>query len=150
MRRAVTHPTVRTKFTLLKRAPLTTVQSGTRLPPGRGGPQCRSGSSDDPHVRTAWLRTLTGTEVDSARSSSARRVPTQSSRQHHKEDPGPYASVSSDSIFQDYARKAQQDVAAPSWVSVGDVKAGLSQAVKTHQATYWTDFVAHMQMEPLN
>src|SRR3989454_12008941 len=39
---------------------------------------------------------------------------------------------------------------APSWVEQGDVKAGLAQAAKTHEATFTTDYVAHMQMEPMN
>src|SRR5437667_7294004 len=49
-----------------------------------------------------------------------------------------------------YAKKAKEDLTAPSWVEQGDVKAGLAQAAKTHEATFTTDYVAHMQMEPMN
>src|SRR5262249_34972856 len=36
------------------------------------------------------------------------------------------------------------------WHKVGDATAGLAQAARTHTATYTTDYVAHMQMEPMN
>src|SRR2546428_6424566 len=49
-----------------------------------------------------------------------------------------------------YAKKAKEDLTAPPWVEQGDVKAGLAQAAKTHEATFTTDYVAHMQMEPMN
>src|SRR2546425_2629524 len=65
-------------------------------------------------------------------------------------DPGPNAGVSTASIFEMYAKKAKEDLTAPSWVEQGDVKAGLAQAAKTHEATFTTDYVAHMQMEPMN
>ena len=65
-------------------------------------------------------------------------------------DMGPYANVSSESIFQEYARKAAEDTTSPAWVEHGDVRAGMAEAVKTHEATFTTDYVAHMQMEPMN
>jgi isoquinoline 1-oxidoreductase len=65
-------------------------------------------------------------------------------------DPGPNANVSTDSIFDMYAKKAAEDTTSPSWVELGDIRAGLAQAAKTHEATYTTDYVAHMQMEPMN
>src|SRR5947208_198200 len=54
-------------------------------------------------------------------------------------DPGPNAGVSTASIFEMYAKKAKEDLTAPSWVEQGDVKAGLAQAAKTHEATFSTD-----------
>jgi isoquinoline 1-oxidoreductase beta subunit len=65
-------------------------------------------------------------------------------------DTGPYANVSTESIFQEYTRKAREDTTSPAWVEQGDVRAGMTEAVKTHEATFTTDFVAHMQMEPMN
>src|SRR5262245_5780776 len=65
-------------------------------------------------------------------------------------NPGPYARVTSESIFQDYVKKAKEDTASPSWVEQGDIRAGFGQATKTHEATFMTDYVAHMQMEPMN
>jgi isoquinoline 1-oxidoreductase subunit beta len=65
-------------------------------------------------------------------------------------NPGPNANVSTESIFADYARKAKEDTRSPSWVEEGDVRKGMADAVTRHEATYMTDFVAHMQMEPMN
>jgi isoquinoline 1-oxidoreductase beta subunit len=65
-------------------------------------------------------------------------------------DTGPYANVSTESIFQEYARKAREDTTSPAWVEQGDVRAGMTEAAKTHEATFTTDYVAHMQMEPMN
>jgi len=65
-------------------------------------------------------------------------------------DPGPNANVSTESIFQDFARKAADADGGVEWHKAGDVKAGLGQAARTHTATYTTDYVAHMQMEPMN
>ena len=64
-------------------------------------------------------------------------------------DPGPNASVSSDSIFAAFAKKAAEDTSAPAWVQEGDA-AAMAQAAKRHEATFTTDYVAHMQMEPMN
>jgi isoquinoline 1-oxidoreductase len=65
-------------------------------------------------------------------------------------DPGKNANVSTESIFAEYTRLAKEDVTSPTWVAQGDVKAGMAQAAKRHEATFTTDFVAHMQMEPMN
>ena len=65
-------------------------------------------------------------------------------------NPGPYATVSTESIFADYARKVKEDTTSPSWVEQGDVRAAMARATKRHEAAFTTDFVAHMQMEPMN
>jgi len=65
-------------------------------------------------------------------------------------DPGPNASVSTESIFRDFAQKAADPSGGVEWHNAGDVKAGLAQAARPHTATYTTDYVAHMQMEPMN
>jgi isoquinoline 1-oxidoreductase subunit beta len=65
-------------------------------------------------------------------------------------DPGPNANVSSESIFKEYERKAADGAGAVEWQNAGDVKFGFAQADRTHSATYTTDYVAHMQMEPMN
>lgn len=64
-------------------------------------------------------------------------------------DLGRFANVSSASVLKDYEIKATQDPGVP-WVSVGDVKAGLAQAARTHSAVYTTDFAVHAQLEPMN
>ncbi|HEY3262867.1 MAG TPA: molybdopterin cofactor-binding domain-containing protein, partial [Pseudonocardiaceae bacterium] len=65
-------------------------------------------------------------------------------------DPGKYANVSTDTIMQDYLNRAKTDTTSPSWVDVGDVKEAMSKAMKVHEAAYWTDYVAHCPMEPMN
>jgi isoquinoline 1-oxidoreductase len=64
-------------------------------------------------------------------------------------DPGPNASVSTASIFRDYERVGQQE-AGVVWFGAGDVAAGMAQAVRTHAATYTTDFAAQAPLEPMN
>jgi len=63
-------------------------------------------------------------------------------------DLGPNANVSSETIFADYARKAADPGAGVEWHKAGSPGAG--QPARTHQATFMTDYVAHMQMEPMN
>ena len=61
------------------------------------------------------------------------------------------AGFDSDKAKADYAAKAK-DPNAETKVEyqVGDVKAGLSGAVKTVEAAYWTEYTYHAQMEPMN
>ena len=63
-------------------------------------------------------------------------------------DLGPNANVSSETIFADYARKATDPGAGIEWHKSGTP--GAPAPVRTHQATFMTDYVAHMQMEPMN
>ena len=62
-------------------------------------------------------------------------------------DLGPNANVSSETIFADYARKATDPGAGIEWHKSGT---GAPAPARTHQATFMTDYVAHMQMEPMN
>lgn len=64
-------------------------------------------------------------------------------------DPGPNAAVSTESIFAKFAQ-AKDDPGATPWHEQGDAKAAMSSAARRHEATYTTDYVAHMQMEPMN
>ncbi|PYM86063.1 MAG: xanthine dehydrogenase family protein molybdopterin-binding subunit [Candidatus Rokuibacteriota bacterium] len=64
-------------------------------------------------------------------------------------DAGPNANVSTDSIFAKFTQ-AKDDPNAAAWHEQGDVKAAMSGAARRHEATYTTDYVAHMQMEPMN
>jgi isoquinoline 1-oxidoreductase beta subunit len=64
-------------------------------------------------------------------------------------DPGPNARVSTETIFASFA-KAKDDPGAAAWHEQGDVKAAMAGADKRHEATFTTDYVAHMQMEPMN
>ena len=63
-------------------------------------------------------------------------------------DLGPNANVSSETIFADYARKATDPGAGIEWHKSGTP--GAAPPARTHQATFMTDYVAHMQMEPMN
>jgi len=64
-------------------------------------------------------------------------------------NPGPNANVSTESIFAKFSQ-AKDDSNATPWLEQGDVKAAMSGAARRHEATYMTDYVAHMQMEPMN
>jgi isoquinoline 1-oxidoreductase subunit beta len=64
-------------------------------------------------------------------------------------DPGPNAAVSSETIFAKFAQ-AKEDPALQSWYEQGDVKGAMGGAARKHEATFTTDYVAHMQMEPMN
>lgn len=64
-------------------------------------------------------------------------------------DPGPHANVTTDSIFADFA-KAKDDPGASAWHEQGDVKSAMGGAARRLEATFTTDYVAHMQMEPMN
>jgi isoquinoline 1-oxidoreductase len=63
-------------------------------------------------------------------------------------DPGPNANVSSASIFADYQKKATDPGAGIEWHKTGNPSAG--PPARTYQAAFTTDYVAHMQMEPMN
>jgi isoquinoline 1-oxidoreductase len=65
-------------------------------------------------------------------------------------DLGPNANVSTDSIMKTYLDKAKNDTSSPSWVDVGDVNEAFKRAVKVHEATFWTDYVGHAPLEPMN
>ena len=64
-------------------------------------------------------------------------------------NPGPNANVSTESIFAKFSQ-AKDDSNATPWHEQGDVKAAMSGAARRHEATFMTDYVAHMQMEPMN
>src|SRR5881409_86682 len=64
-------------------------------------------------------------------------------------DPGPNASVSTESIFAKFSQ-AKDDPNAAAWHEQGDVKSAMGAAARRHEATFTTDYVAHMQMEPMN
>jgi isoquinoline 1-oxidoreductase beta subunit len=64
-------------------------------------------------------------------------------------DAGPNAAVSTESIFVKFT-SAKDDPSAAAWHEQGDVKTAMSGAARRHEATYTTDYVAHMQMEPMN
>ena len=64
-------------------------------------------------------------------------------------DPGPNAAVTTDTIFAKFAQ-AKDDPAVQPWHEQGDVKGAMSGAAQRHEATFMTDYVAHMQMEPMN
>jgi len=65
-------------------------------------------------------------------------------------DKGPHANVTTESITQDYWNKAKNDTSSPSWVDVGDADGALAKSMKTHEAAFWTDYVGHAPLEPMN
>lgn len=65
-------------------------------------------------------------------------------------DLGPNANVSTESIMKMYQDKAKNDTSSPSWVDVGDVNEAFKHAMKVHEAAYWTDYVGHAPLEPMN
>ena len=64
-------------------------------------------------------------------------------------NPGPNANVSTESIFAKFSQ-AKDDPNAAAWHEQGDVKSAMGGAARRHEATFTTDYVAHMQMEPMN
>jgi isoquinoline 1-oxidoreductase len=64
-------------------------------------------------------------------------------------DPGPNAQVTSETIFAKFAQ-AKDDPGVQAWHEQGDAKTAMSGAARRHEATFMTDYVAHMQMEPMN
>jgi isoquinoline 1-oxidoreductase len=64
-------------------------------------------------------------------------------------NPGPNASVSTETIFAKF-NQAKDDPALQNWHEQGDVKSAMASARRQHEATFMTDYVAHMQMEPMN
>jgi len=58
--------------------------------------------------------------------------------------------VTTESITQDYWNKAKNDTSSPSWVDVGDADGALAKSMKTHEAAFWTDYVGHAPLEPMN
>jgi len=64
-------------------------------------------------------------------------------------DAGPHAGVSTETIFASFVQ-AKDDPGAQAWHEQGDVKGAMGGAAKHLEATYTTDYVAHMQMEPMN
>jgi isoquinoline 1-oxidoreductase subunit beta len=63
--------------------------------------------------------------------------------------PGPNANVTTDTIFAKFSA-AKDDPGLQEWHEQGDVKGAMGGAAKKHEATFTTDYVAHMQMEPMN
>jgi len=64
-------------------------------------------------------------------------------------NPGPNAGVTSDTILAKFTA-AKDDPGLQEWHEQGDVKGAMGGAAKKHEATFTTDYVAHMQMEPMN
>jgi isoquinoline 1-oxidoreductase beta subunit len=126
------------------------VYAKVAYPPTREG--ARHTAVDDQAARKVrgWVRTVVTPEVVAVVADSYEAATRARDALKVTWDPGPYAGVDSDAIFRDYAQQADQDTTSPSWVAQGDVKAALANAARVHTATYTTDFVAHMQMEPMN
>jgi isoquinoline 1-oxidoreductase beta subunit len=64
-------------------------------------------------------------------------------------DEGPMAAVSSESIYSAFAAAADKDKGLEA-KKVGEVTAGRAKAAKIVEAVYWSPFLAHATMEPMN
>ena len=64
-------------------------------------------------------------------------------------DEGPMAMVSSESIYSAFAAAADKEKGLEA-KKVGDVTAGRAKAAKIVEAVYWSPFLAHATMEPMN
>ena len=126
------------------------VYAKVAYPPTREGAKHTAVDDSEARKVKGWIRTVVTPEIVAVVADSYENAVKVRDALKVTWDRGPYAAVSTESIFADYARKANEDTASPSWVEAGDVKAALSNAAKRHEATFTTDFVAHMQMEPMN
>jgi isoquinoline 1-oxidoreductase beta subunit len=126
------------------------VYAKVAYPPTREGSRHKSvDDSGAKHVK-GYLRTVVNDDIVAVVADSYENAVKARDALRVTWDPGAYANVSTESIFQEYARKAREDTTSPAWVEQGDVRAGMAEATKTHEATFTTDYVAHMQMEPMN
>ncbi|HVY04762.1 MAG TPA: molybdopterin cofactor-binding domain-containing protein [Burkholderiales bacterium] len=67
-----------------------------------------------------------------------------------KWDAGPYASLSSADLLEQYKQLGKDEKQGANWVLEGDVDQGFGESEKMLEAEYTTDMVCHATMEPLN
>jgi isoquinoline 1-oxidoreductase len=67
-----------------------------------------------------------------------------------KYDAGPYGSLDSARMLEEYKQLAKDESKSAAWVLEGDVDKGFAEADKTLEMEYTTDMVCHATMEPLN
>ncbi|MBI1845632.1 MAG: xanthine dehydrogenase family protein molybdopterin-binding subunit [Candidatus Rokubacteria bacterium] len=126
------------------------VYAKVAYPPTREGAKLKAVDDSEARKAPGFIRTVVVGDLVAAVADSYSNAVKARDALKVAWDPGPHANVSSESIFRDYAEKARTDTRSPSWVEAGNAEAALKEAAKTHQAVYTTDYVAHMQMEPMN
>ncbi|MBI1395684.1 MAG: molybdopterin-dependent oxidoreductase [Betaproteobacteria bacterium] len=65
-------------------------------------------------------------------------------------DPGPYGSLSTSDMMEEFSELVKNVDAGANWVLEGDVDQALAEADKVLEMEYTTDSVVHATMEPLN
>jgi isoquinoline 1-oxidoreductase subunit beta len=65
-------------------------------------------------------------------------------------DAGPYGSLSSHDLREEYKQLSKDTGAGAAWVLEGDVEQALADADKTLEVEYTTEMVCHATLEPLN
>src|SRR5438876_11148215 len=100
-------------------------------PPKRAGGKHTAVDDTGARKVKGWIQTVVTDDVVAVVAATSDNVVRARAALRVSWDPGPNAGVSTASIFEMYAKKAKEDLTAPSWVEQGDVRAGLAQAAKT-------------------
>jgi len=122
----------------------------TAYPPTREGGKHTAVDDTEARKVKGWLKTIVMEQLVAVVATSYESAVKARDALKITWAPGPNATVSTESIFRDFAAKAKDGAGAIEWHKGGDPAAAFAQAARVHQATYTTDYVAHMQMEPMN
>ena len=126
------------------------VYAKTAYPPTREGGKHTAVDDTAAKKVKGWLKTIVNDQLVAVVATSYESAVKARDALKITWAPGPNAGVSSESIFRDFAAKAKDGAGAIEWHKGGDGAAAFAQAARVHQASYTTDYVAHMQMEPMN
>jgi isoquinoline 1-oxidoreductase beta subunit len=126
------------------------VYAKTAYPPTREGG--KHTAVDDTQARKVkgWVKTIVNDQLVAVVATSYESAVKARDALKITWAPGPNTGVSTETIFSDFAAKAKDGTGAIEWNKAGDARAALAGAARVHEATFTTDYVAHMQMEPMN
>ncbi|HKB24440.1 MAG TPA: molybdopterin cofactor-binding domain-containing protein [Methylomirabilota bacterium] len=119
-------------------------------PPTHEGGKHKSVDDTEARKVKGWLKTVVTDQLVAAVATTYEAAVQARDALRIVWEPGPNVAVTSESIFSDFAAKAKDGAGAIEWHKAGDARQALQQAARVHEATYTTDYVAHMQMEPMN
>ncbi len=122
----------------------------TAYPPTREGGKHVSVDDREARKVKGWLKTIVTDQLVAVLGTSYEAAAKARDALKITWAPSPTDNVSTESIFRDFTARARDGSGAIEWRKVGAGVDGLAQAARTLQATYTTDYVAHMQMEPMN
>ncbi len=122
----------------------------TAYPPTREGGKHTAVDDTEAKKVKGWLKTIVNDQLVAVVATSYEAAVKARDALRITWAPGPNAGVSTESIFRDFAARAKDATGAIEWHKGGDGIAAFNQAARVHQATYTTDYVAHMQLEPMN